>query len=93
MTLILGFESSCDETAVALVADGVRVISERVASQADVFAEWGGVVPEIAARGHVGYLPGLIDQVLSRSWRDWCRPRRALPWALGRDSLALCWWG
>ena len=40
------------------------VLAEQVASQADVFAEWGGVVPEIAARGHVGYLPQLIDNVL-----------------------------
>ena len=64
MSLVLAFESSCDETAVALVADGHRVLSERVASQAEAFAEWGGVVPEIAARGHVGYVPALVEQVL-----------------------------
>lgn len=67
MALILAFESSCDETAVALVRDGREVVSERIASQADVFAEWGGVVPEIAARGHVGYVPVLVEQVLSEA--------------------------
>ena len=64
MALVLGIESSCDETAVALVADGHRVCAERVASQAEDFAEWGGVVPELAARGHVAWLPGLIDVVM-----------------------------
>jgi N6-L-threonylcarbamoyladenine synthase len=67
MTLILGIESSCDESAVALVEDGVQVRAEAVASQASDFAAWGGVVPEIAARGHVAALPGLIDEVLARA--------------------------
>lgn len=65
MTLILGIESSCDETAVALVRDGQTVLSERIASQADDFAAWGGVVPELAARGHVASLPGLVEDVLA----------------------------
>jgi N6-L-threonylcarbamoyladenine synthase len=67
MGLVLGLESSCDETAVALVRDGRRVLGEAIASQADDFAAWGGVVPEIAARGHVAALPGLITQVLARA--------------------------
>ncbi len=65
MTLILGLESSCDETAAALVRDGHTVLAERIASQADTFADWGGVVPEIAARGHVAWLPGLVEAVLA----------------------------
>ncbi len=65
--MILALESSCDETAVALVADGRRVVAERVASQAADFAEWGGVVPELAARGHVGWLPGLVQAVLDEA--------------------------
>ncbi len=69
MALVLGIESSCDETAVALVEDGHRVIGEVIASQADDFAAWGGVVPEIAARGHVLALPGLVARVLSESGR------------------------
>jgi N6-L-threonylcarbamoyladenine synthase len=67
MAVILGIESSCDETAAALVEDGSRVLGEAVASQADDFAAWGGVVPEIAARGHVLALPGLVQQVLDQA--------------------------
>ena len=50
---ILAFESSCDETAVGVVEDGRRVLSDIVASQADLHALYGGVVPEIASRKHV----------------------------------------
>ena len=69
MALVLGIESSCDETAVALVEDGHCVTAEAIASQADDFAAWGGVVPEIAARGHVLALPGLVERVLTESGR------------------------
>jgi N6-L-threonylcarbamoyladenine synthase len=65
MTLILGIESSCDETAAAVVADGCRILAEQVASQAADFAAWGGVVPELAARGHVDLLPGLPLAVMT----------------------------
>ncbi|MBA2480593.1 MAG: tRNA (adenosine(37)-N6)-threonylcarbamoyltransferase complex transferase subunit TsaD [Planctomycetes bacterium] len=65
MALVLGIESSCDEAAVALVHDGSRVAAEAEASQADDFAAWGGVVPELAARGHIAALPGLIERVLA----------------------------
>lgn len=51
--LILGIESSCDETAASVVEDGVSVRSSYVASQHDLHAEYGGVVPEIASRAHV----------------------------------------
>lgn len=51
--LVLGLESSCDETAAALVADGRRVVSQRVASQIPVHARYGGVVPELASRNHI----------------------------------------
>ena len=65
--LVLGIESSCDETAVALVEHGLTVRGEAIASMADDFAAWGGVVPELAARGHVASLPGLIDRVLAQA--------------------------
>ncbi len=68
--VILGLETSCDDAAVALVADGQRVLAEAIASQADDFAAWGGVVPEIAARGHVTALPGLIERVLTEARLD-----------------------
>ncbi|MFH2071874.1 MAG: tRNA (adenosine(37)-N6)-threonylcarbamoyltransferase complex transferase subunit TsaD, partial [Actinomycetota bacterium] len=50
--VILGIETSCDETAVAVV-DGYRVLSNVLASQVDAHARFGGVVPEVAARAHV----------------------------------------
>ena len=53
MTLILGIESSCDETAAAVVEDGTEVLSNIVASQDDLHQEFGGVVPEIASRAHL----------------------------------------
>ena len=65
--MVLGIESSCDDTAVALVADGHQLLAEAVASQADDFAAWGGVVPEIAARGHLLALPGLIERALDQA--------------------------
>ena len=49
---ILAFESSCDETAVAIVEDGRKVITDQVFSQADLHAVYGGVVPEIASSRH-----------------------------------------
>lgn len=64
MAVVLGIESSCDDTAVALVEDGRRPLAEVVASQADDFASWGGVVPELAARGHLLALPGLVQRAL-----------------------------
>ena len=61
---ILAFESSCDETAVAVVEDGRRVLSDAIASQADMHALYGGVVPEIASRKHVEAIAGLTEQAL-----------------------------
>jgi N6-L-threonylcarbamoyladenine synthase len=64
--LILGIETSCDETAAAVVADGRRVLSSVVATQFEVHAQYGGVVPELAARRHLeSILPviqGALDQ-------------------------------
>ena len=61
---ILAFESSCDETAVAVVRDGRTVLSDAILSQADMHALYGGVVPEIASRKHVEAIVGLTDQAL-----------------------------
>lgn len=65
VTLILGIESSCDETAAALIAGDRRVLAHRLAGQESAHAPYGGVVPEIAARAHVDTLPPLIEGVLS----------------------------
>jgi N6-L-threonylcarbamoyladenine synthase len=65
MPIVLGLETSCDDACAALVADGRTVLAEAAASQADDLAAWGGVVPELAARGHIAALPGLVEQVLA----------------------------
>ena len=61
---ILAFESSCDETAAAVVEDGRRVLSDAVASQVDMHKLYGGVVPEIASRAHVENIAALTEQAL-----------------------------
>ena len=65
--LILAIESSCDETAVAVVRDGRTVLSDAIASQADMHAIYGGVVPEIASRKHIEAIAGLADQALRQA--------------------------
>lgn len=62
---ILAFESSCDETSVAVVEDGQKVLSNVVKSQIDIFKLYGGVVPEIAARNHVLVITSAIEKALS----------------------------
>ena len=62
---ILAFESSCDETAVAVVRDGRTLLSDAILSQADMHALYGGVVPEIASRKHVQAIAALTDKALA----------------------------
>ena len=64
---ILAFESSCDETAVAVVEDGRTILSDAIASQADLHALYGGVVPEIASRKHVEAIAALTEQALAEA--------------------------
>jgi N6-L-threonylcarbamoyladenine synthase len=65
--LVLGLESSCDETAAAVVEDGTRVLSDVVASQVDMHARYGGVVPELASRAHVANIVPVIEEALARA--------------------------
>ena len=67
MTVILGLESSCDDSAVALVTGDRRVLAHAVVGQGQAHQPYGGVVPEIAARAHVEILPGLIERVLGEA--------------------------
>lgn len=70
---ILGIESSCDETAAAIVEDGHLLLSDVVNSQIDIHAVYGGVVPEVAARSHIEVINPVIDQALRNanlSWND-----------------------
>lgn len=64
MTTILGIETSCDETAAAVVDDGREVRSNIVASQVDLHRKYGGVVPEIASRAHIERLDAIIEEAL-----------------------------
>lgn len=65
--LVLGIETSCDETAAAVVANGSTVVSSVVSSQVDLHARYGGVVPEIASRAHVELLTPAVAQALVES--------------------------
>ncbi|MDQ7003507.1 MAG: tRNA (adenosine(37)-N6)-threonylcarbamoyltransferase complex transferase subunit TsaD [Ghiorsea sp.] len=68
---ILGIESSCDETAVAIYDSQQGIIAERIASQIETHAKFGGVVPEIASREHLKVLPALASKVLRDANCDW----------------------
>jgi N6-L-threonylcarbamoyladenine synthase len=65
--ITLGIETSCDETAAALVEDGGRILSNVVSSQAELHAGYGGVVPELAARAHLERLPLVLDEAMRRA--------------------------
>ncbi|MFN0121648.1 MAG: tRNA (adenosine(37)-N6)-threonylcarbamoyltransferase complex transferase subunit TsaD [Blastocatellia bacterium] len=65
--LILGIESSCDETAAAVVADGARVCSNVIATQIETHRLYGGVVPELASREHLEKIEGVVDEALARA--------------------------
>lgn len=67
MTLVLGIESSCDETAVALVTADRRVLAERIASQDAEHRPFGGVVPELAARAHAERIGPMVEAVLAEA--------------------------
>jgi N6-L-threonylcarbamoyladenine synthase len=68
---ILGIETSCDETAAAVVEDGSKLLSNVVASSMDLHAKYGGVVPEIAARSHIEVILPVIQQALDDAGTDW----------------------
>jgi N6-L-threonylcarbamoyladenine synthase len=66
-SLVLGIESSCDETAVALVKNAHQVLSSEVSSQMDLHKRYGGVVPEVASRLHLESLPFLVEETLKKA--------------------------
>jgi N6-L-threonylcarbamoyladenine synthase len=68
---ILGIETSCDETAAAVVEDGHSMLSNVISSSIDLHAVYGGVVPEIAARSHVEVIIPVIRQALADAKTDW----------------------
>jgi N6-L-threonylcarbamoyladenine synthase len=62
---VLGIETSCDETAAAVVEDGRRILSNVVASQAELHAPYGGVVPELASRHHIETIVPVVEQAMA----------------------------
>jgi N6-L-threonylcarbamoyladenine synthase len=65
--LILGIESSCDETAAAVVRDGREILSSVIASQIDLHRPWGGVVPELASREHLEKIEPIVNEALTKA--------------------------
>ncbi|HEX8702694.1 MAG TPA: tRNA (adenosine(37)-N6)-threonylcarbamoyltransferase complex transferase subunit TsaD [Myxococcaceae bacterium] len=65
--LVLGLETSCDETAAAVVEDGRRVLSDVVSTQVDIHRRWGGVVPELASRNHIVQVMPVLHEALTRA--------------------------
>lgn len=68
---ILGIESSCDETAASVVEDGEYILSNVVVSQIDIFAAYGGVIPEVAARSHLEAIIPVVEKALSDASCTW----------------------
>lgn len=68
---ILGIETSCDETAAAIVEDGSRILSNVVVSQIDIFAEYGGVIPEVAARSHLEVMMPVVEKAMKDANCTW----------------------
>jgi N6-L-threonylcarbamoyladenine synthase len=71
MTRILGIETSCDETAAAVVEDGGKILSNVVASQIDLHRQYGGVFPEVASRQHILTIMPVIRQAMAEAELDW----------------------
>ena len=70
-TRILGIETSCDETAAAVVVDGRRILSNVVASQVEIHAQYGGIFPEMASRAHVEAIVPVIRQAMGEAHLGW----------------------
>ena len=68
---VLGIETSCDETAASVVEDGYKLLSNVVASSAELQAQYGGVVPEIAARSHIEAVNSVVDAAITESGCTW----------------------
>ncbi len=68
---ILGIETSCDETAAAVVEDGVRILSNQIASQVELHARYGGIVPEVASRQHILAIIPILKQAMAEAKATW----------------------
>ncbi|MFC1950346.1 tRNA (adenosine(37)-N6)-threonylcarbamoyltransferase complex transferase subunit TsaD [Chloroflexota bacterium] len=68
---ILGIETSCDETAAAVVEDGVKILSNQIASQVEIHARYGGIVPEVASRQHILAVIPILKQAMVEAKVNW----------------------
>lgn len=68
---VLGIETSCDETAAAVVEDGAKILSNQVASQIEIHARYGGIVPEVASRQHILAIIPVIEQAMRQAKLTW----------------------
>ena len=68
---ILGIETSCDETAAAVVEDGTKILSNQIASQVEIHARYGGIVPEVASRQHILAIIPVIEQAMAKAKAAW----------------------
>ena len=68
---VLGIETSCDETAAAVVEDGVRILSNQIASQVEIHARYGGIVPEVASRQHILAIVPIVEQAMTKAKATW----------------------
>ncbi len=66
-SLILGIDTSCDDTSASVVVDGERILSNVVSSQSDIHKKYGGIVPELASRRHVEMIWPVVDEALSNA--------------------------
>ena len=69
--IILGIETSCDETAAAVVEDGTKMLSNEIASQVEIHARYGGIVPEVASRQHTLSIIPIIQAAMNKAGVDW----------------------
>ena len=68
---VLGIETSCDETAAAVVEDGIRILSNQIASQVEIHARYGGIVPEVASRQHILAIIPILKQAMAEARATW----------------------
>jgi N6-L-threonylcarbamoyladenine synthase len=68
---VLGIETSCDETAAAVVEDGASILSNKIASQVEIHARYGGIVPEVASRQHILSIIPIVEQAMAEAGANW----------------------
>ena len=68
---VLGIETSCDETAAAVVEDGVKIVSNQIISQVEIHARYGGIVPEVASRQHILSIIPIIERAINEAKVGW----------------------